>query len=948
MSKSNNHMAKSTVNKSKKHSGKEKKKPQLLYEQYYDMYDEYSKQYSKVALLMQVGGFFEIYSPPDYSRANGREISQLMNCDLIQRDPRNDDSPLMSGFPLRSLEKNVAKLAENDYTVIVVEQTKDGDLALQSLASDPTSNNREARVITRIESKGTMFNTTKCLNNTLAIFCTQHGNKHSDGYMSFGFAVTDILSSKKCIIHEVYSTRNDNGLALDTAIRFIMQFDPVECIVVTKHGEEPNVLKHLPLKNVPIVKRDVQTITESVSDYTEVINYAVGSLKTFLKDHKLGTDNLTYEYYKDSRYVDLCSTAIKQLDLHLYMNKSEINTTLTPMGYRLLWNRIVCPLIHADEINALYDKIDALSENDVKYIRDILRSFPDMDKWGKRMLFGKLSFGQMRNMHNCYKSIMEMAEKRNENPAVVDGVKNMIAEYSKVLKLDTLEDVFANNAMSAANGETDEESLDSEGDKKEPVINGNIFREGYCKELDGLFLKKKEAEIEIENFIKMAVKAVPKTEPKSFKIKDGFGIVTTNNRAELLKKKYKNWKFTKLTGTSKDTIIYTDALRDSLVFLKDIAEQISALMSSTFEKYQISLNKKYSALMDEMSKYVSELDFNQCSYNMKKRFRLCRPQFVQDKVLDVKGLRHLVIELINPETRYIPNDLCLEKDKTHGMLLYGVNSCGKTSLLKALAIAAITAQSGLYVAADTYVSKPFTRIMTRISGGDNLERSQSSFIVELEELKSVLTRSDNSSLVLGDEICHSTEVDSANAIVHTMLQELASKTTFFVAATHLHEISSKMNENDHIIVKHMKVSFDTDGEPIYERLLRNGPGIDKYGLEIARAIGFSEQFIQKAISFRKTELSQKKSRYNSKKILVSCEICGYKPTDEYHLPLDTHHIDMQCNADTEGYHASQHKDALHNLVALCKMCHIKVHTKELTVRVQQGLKKNKIIVENIM
>ena len=166
MSKSGNRMAKNTDkknmgDKTKKQTGKEKKKPQLLYEQYYDLYDEYVKQYSKVALLMQVGGFFEIYSPPDYSRANGREISQLMNCDLIQRDPRNDDSPLMSGFPLRSLEKNVAKLAENDYTVIVVEQTKDGDLALQSLASDPTSSNREELVITRIESKGTNFNTTK-------------------------------------------------------------------------------------------------------------------------------------------------------------------------------------------------------------------------------------------------------------------------------------------------------------------------------------------------------------------------------------------------------------------------------------------------------------------------------------------------------------------------------------------------------------------------------------------------------------------------------------------------------------------------------------------------------------------------------------------------------------------------------------------------------------------
>ncbi len=287
----------------------------------------------------------------------------------------------------------------------------------------------------------------------------------------------------------------------------------------------------------------------------------------------------------------------------------------------------------------------------------------------------------------------------------------------------------------------------------------------------------------------------------------------------------------------------------------------------------------------------------------------------------------------------------MKQNETHGLLIYGVNSCGKTSYLKAVGLAVILAQSGLYVPASSITFKPFTRIMTRIAGGDNMERSQSSFIVELEELLSVVKRTNENTLVLGDEICRGTEVDSANAIVHTTLQLLGKKTAFFVAATHLHDIADKFVAEDYIKVKHMRVDFDDEGNVIYDRKLCDGSGPSKYGLEIAKEMNFPPDFIEKAMKFRIQELQQKKSRYNSKKILVACENCKYKPMDKTSLPLDVHHINFQCNANEDGYHGTQHKDVLHNLVTVCKSCHMKIHADELTVNVQQGLKKNKIVFE---
>jgi DNA mismatch repair protein MutS len=283
------------------------------------------------------------------------------------------------------------------------------------------------------------------------------------------------------------------------------------------------------------------------------------------------------------------------------------------------------------------------------------------------------------------------------------------------------------------------------------------------------------------------------------------------------------------------------------------------------------------------------------------------------------------------------------------MTLYGVNACGKSSYLKATGLSVIMAQAGLYVPADTFIYKPFTRIMTRIAGGDSIEKGQSSFVVELLDLGSVISRADEDTLVLGDEMCRGTEIASAEALVHTTLATLVEKGTLFVTATHLHGIAQDIGQLQGVDIFHMEVAFDEDGDPIYDRKLRSGPGAEYYGLEIARAQGFPTEFMKRAMEYRNRKagtktVEGKRSRYNSKKILVACEACQYRPVRESDLPLDTHHVNFQCHADKDGFHGTQSKDAAHNLICLCKQCHIDVHkgTKNLTLL--QTLKGRKVVL----
>lgn len=179
----------------------------------------------------------------------------------------------------------------------------------------------------------------------------------------------------------------------------------------------------------------------------------------------------------------------------------------------------------------------------------------------------------------------------------------------------------------------------------------------------------------------------------------------------------------------------------------------------------------------------------------------------------------------------------------------------------------------------------------------------------MDEMLSILQRADSKTLILGDEMCKGTETKSAVTINYSLLSELIEKNVFFITATHLHELNEYIKLESKVKVCHMKVTFDKEGNAIFDRKLQPDSGPELYGLEIARNLNFPKSFMEKAMKFRSnfiwgTKNPVKKSRYNSKKIVAKCQVCDYKPPNEKSLPLDTHHLDFQCNAK-DGYHTTQ-------------------------------------------
>ena len=121
--------------------------------------------------------------------------------------------------------------------------------------------------------------------------------------------------------------------------------------------------------------------------------------------------------------------------------------------------------------------------------------------------------------------------------------------------------------------------------------------------------------------------------------------------------------------------------------------------------------------------------------------------------------------------------------------MFGTNACGKSTLMKAIGLNVILAQAGFYVACSEFQIKPYTQIFTRILNNDNIFRGQSSFAVEMIELKSIFQMSDKNSLILGDELCSGTETLSAISIVSKSLDILSKKNVSFMITSHLHQLT---------------------------------------------------------------------------------------------------------------------------------------------------------------
>jgi DNA mismatch repair protein MutS len=392
---------------------------------------------------------------------------------------------------------------------------------------------------------------------------------------------------------------------------------------------------------------------------------------------------------------------------------------------------------------------------------------------------------------------------------------------------------------------------------------------------------------------------------------------------------------------------------DRLVTLsRDILNSKDELNCAITKVYLDIIAKFVSELfieLEHVSKYVAKLDVIICKAHIAKQYKYCVPTIdscASKSYVNVRELRHCLIEHIQHNELYVANDVSIGMDDDiNGFLLYGTNAVGKTSFIRALGISVIMAQSGLYVPCSQFVYKPYTAIFSRILGNDNIFKGLSTFAVEMSELRIILKMSNENSLVLGDELCSGTEMESALSIFVAGLMELNKKNCSYIFATHFHEVTgySEVTEMPKLGLKHMEVTYNRELDClVYNRVLKDGSGPRIYGLEVCKSLHLGEEFLETAYAIRnkyypenRGELSNEPSVYNRKKVRGKCEICNNNIGEE------THHLKQQKDADKNGFIGSIHKNHPANLLTVCEKCHDKIHSPNNSAEAKKAPKRTK-------
>lgn len=644
---------------------------------------------------------------------------------------------------------------------------------------------------------------------------------------------------------------------------------------------------------------------------------------------------------------------------HLSSVLAFLNRCCSPMGKRLFQGQLLNPSFDQEWLETEYKITEKMMEPDtyamVGPFRKQLGQIRDIEKICRQLVIHKV---YPSSIYYLYKSIQQIQQTNMclyENRDICDYLCRILVNQNNNneswTKIETIcskivSYIETNLHIELCKGITSVQSFDM-----------NIIQSGFSPKLDSIYAKYQENMNMFTNIHKYLNKLMQDSdggsaETEFVKIheteKSGSSLQITKKRGLLLKTILgKIGSEFCINGSitipiSDIKLVHSTSSVDDISFplleriCKNILkykDELNIEIANAYNQFLGNLEKESFDDLEFLAKYVARLDVLQCKAYIAKEYNYCRPEIVttpENSFVSSTGLRHCLIEHLQTNEIYVPNDISVNSNEKgrNGILLYGTNAVGKTSLIRALGIAVIMAQSGLYVPCSKFVYKPYTAIFSRILGNDNIFKGLSTFAVEMSELRLILKMADENSLVLGDELCSGTETESALSIFMAGLLDLEKKRASYIFATHFHEIL-KYSELPDLRIMHMAVTYDREEDClIYDRQLREGPGNRMYGLEVCKSLYLPDEFLEKAYQIRNKYhpesggggLSNNSATYNAKKIRGICEMCKENMGEEIH------HISPQKSANTDGFIGTFHKNHLANLMSVCGKCHDLIHS----------------------
>ncbi|MBQ9298357.1 MAG: DNA mismatch repair protein MutS [Clostridia bacterium] len=834
-------------------------------------YLETKNKYRDCFLFYRLGDFYEMFFDDAILASKELEITLTgKDCGLPERAP-------MCGIPFHAAETYTAKLIEKGYKVAICEQLEDPAKCKGIVKRD----------VIRVITPGTVIES-NMLNekeNNYIMSIYQKG-------LYYGISVCD-MTTGDFYASDIKETNNFQIL-LDE----IARYNPAEIITNDLFfGMQQEIAEIKERFEVYISRVDNELFSEDSSElmklFTFTDNFGNSIDKLEEKNLLIGSVNALLEYLNNTQKVKLEHiNTIKIYDINKYMaldinarrhleltekmrDKTKKGTLLwvldrtsTSMGGRQLKRWISNPLLSVERINDRLHAVQELKDNLMLRddIKEALKKVYDIER-----LIGKIAFGNAnaRDLISLKTSLSQLPEIKQILAQVSSGLLKALYD-----ELDELEDVTKLIEISIV----DEPPI--------TITDGGIIKLGYNSDVDMYRKSTTEGKTWL---VELEAKEKQETGIKNLKVSYnkvfGYYIEVTKSNLNLVPDRY----IRKQTLTNGERYI-TEELKELEQQILGAQDKVVDLEYNLFIEIRQKISKQIERIQ-QTANVISTLDVLVSFAEVASDLNYIMPIMDENGEIDIKDGRHPVIEKMLPKGEFVANDTYLNKDSDRFSIITGPNMAGKSTYMRQVALICIMAQIGSFVPASYAKIGIVDKVFTRVGASDDLSMGQSTFMVEMNEVATILKNATCNSLVVLDEIGRGTSTYDGLAIAWAVVEYMADKEkvgckTLF--ATHYHELTELEEKLEG--VKNYSVAVKEKGEDvIFLRKIIPGGTDESYGIHVAKLAGVPRPITKRANEILRT--LERKIKINSEPKANTKVVSGQLDMYNYKLADIAHELD---------------------------------------------------------
>ena len=784
-------------------------------------YKKIKEEYKNEILMFRLGDFYEMFFE------DAKTASKELGLTLTKRNREKGQDVPLAGVPYHSVASYIAKLVEKGYSIAICDQVEDPKSATGIVK----------REVTRVITPGTIIDVDFLdKNNNNYIACIKINTTENIAAIAYADITTGEFS--------VFEIKGKNFF--EKALAEMNKIQASEILLDEKtYSEYIEIFKEkISFSGVKFTEvSNVKKAENFITSYFNIMSVEVFSLKS--KDLAISTSaNLLHYINELQKGNDLPFSKIEyknidnimelnistQNNLNLVPKRNEetrgtllgvLDNCITSVGSRELKKIIKNPFLNIEKIKQRQFYVDYFY-NDVllrESIREYLKDIYDIERIAGKIIYGTENGKDLLSLKDSIRKSLEIYRLLKEHQEIKDildiDVKILLDIYNKIELIINIEAPFS-------------------------VREGGIIKDGYNSELDEL---RKISKLGKDFILEIEQREKERTGIKGLKIKYnkvfGYFIEVTKANEHLVPEDY----IRKQTLVNSERYIVPD-LKEYEEKVITAKSKIEALEYELFKQLTSEIKEHIDSLY-KLANRIANLDIVSNFAHIATKNSYVKPEMNEGEILEIKGGRHPIVETLIPSGTYVKNDIILD-DKNNLIILTGPNMSGKSTYMKQVALNIIMAHIGSYVAAD-YAKIPIVdKIFTRVGASDDLLTGQSTFMLEMTEVASILNSATKKSFVVLDEIGRGTStydgISIATAITEYIHNIIGAKTIF---ATHYHELTELEKELERAI--NFRVEVKEDGKNVvFLREIVKGGADKSYGIEVARLSGVPKEVLNRS------------------------------------------------------------------------------------------------------